>query len=124
MGNKKITLYVPENKADTVKAAKKIFKREGYSLSQFLISELERYNRLHERGNPQQRIDVIAERGEAYRAPLVCENQNCRAEVDTLYKCLCISGKTLKFCEKCKNEKTGKTIKKIVGEIHRGGPSK
>jgi hypothetical protein len=64
----KLTLYVPEEMKGLVKKAKEVFKRENKSLSEYLLNCLSGYVKLHEPGNPQQRLDTIIKIGKAYRA--------------------------------------------------------
>ncbi len=45
-------------------------------MSKFFVEKLEEYQRLHEPGNPQQRLDVVLKIGKAYHAP----NPICRAK--------------------------------------------
>lgn len=61
-------IYVPPNKKEVVKKGKDILEREGTSLSKFIVEKIEEYVRLHEPGNPQQRLDTIAKLGKPYRA--------------------------------------------------------
>jgi hypothetical protein len=68
---------------DLLDAVKKIFAREAVSakrssLSHFFVEKMEEYHRLHEPGNPQQRLDVILKTGKAYYAPgPVCRARDC-----------------------------------------------
>jgi hypothetical protein len=59
------------------KEVKEIAKREGKSVSQLIREFLESYARLHEPGNPQQRLDTVIRLGKKYVAPKVCDFQNC-----------------------------------------------
>jgi hypothetical protein len=63
----KLQIYIPPLKKDIVNKTKELLEREGSSLSQFLLAAIEEYYRLHEPGNPQQRLDTIVELGHAYR---------------------------------------------------------
>jgi len=111
---RRIQFYLPDNKKHILREAKEIFKREGTSLSRFLVDKLEEYVELHAPGNPQQRIDTIIQIGKAYHAPLVCAIKNClrNAKFQGIYK---VNGKTYPLCEihaKEMNEYTNWQIKK------------
>lgn len=97
---RKLTLYIPENYRLLLDNSKRVLKREGKSLSNFLIEQLESYYRLHEPGNPQQRLDTIMRLGKAYHAPNpVCGFKDCLR--DTVAVGVFIqSGKTYGLCEK------------------------
>jgi len=75
---RKLTLYIPETSRLLIDNARTVLKREGKSISNFLVEQLESYCRLHEPGNPQQRLDTILKLGKAYHAPCrVCGFKNC-----------------------------------------------
>jgi hypothetical protein len=75
---RKLTLYIPETSRSLIDNARTVLKREGKSISNFLVEQLESYYRLHEPGNPQQRLDTILKLGKAYHAPCrVCGFKNC-----------------------------------------------
>ena len=59
------------------KEAKEIARREGKSVSLLIREFLEQYVRLHEPGNPQQRLDTIIKLGKKYVAPKICEFKDC-----------------------------------------------
>lgn len=69
---RRLTLYVPENLIPTFRQLQDILKREGSSLSKWVRQNAISYVRLHEPGNPQQRIDVILKNGQAYKALPLC----------------------------------------------------
>jgi hypothetical protein len=74
----KLTIYIPKSKKPLIQEARRIMKREGSSLSKFLLEKIEQYYDLHEPGNPQQRIDTILKLGKAYYAPKpLCGFKNC-----------------------------------------------
>jgi len=79
----KITLYVkPETKQNMIPQLKRILKREGKSMSNWFGENVESYCRLHEPGNPQQRLDTILKLGKAYHAPSpVCGFKDCLRDV-------------------------------------------
>jgi hypothetical protein len=55
-----------------------ILKREHSNFSQWVRDQTESYVRLHEPGNPQQRIDIILKIGKAYHAPSkICGFKDC-----------------------------------------------
>lgn len=61
--------YAPEEfKTNIWKKFKRICTAEGTSASDKIRDMVEDYVRLHESGNPQTRIDVIAKLGKPYRA--------------------------------------------------------
>jgi hypothetical protein len=75
---RKLTLYVPPQSRLLLENAKATLKREGKSISNFLFEQLESYYRLHEPGNPQQRLDTILKIGKAYHAPgRICGFKDC-----------------------------------------------
>jgi hypothetical protein len=117
---KKITLYVADKYDAVVKKAKEVFKREGSSMSDFLMQELDQYVRLHEPGNPQQRMDVIIETGHTYTAPLICGR--CKKEnVPVLYEAVFTSGLKLKECKTCfEAAKEHGLVKKFIRLIPAG----
>jgi hypothetical protein len=78
----KVTLYVPVAKQRLVSNIKDILKREGSSVSRFMIEKFEEYYRLHEPGNPQQRLDTIMKLGKAYHAPKpICGFKHCLRDI-------------------------------------------
>jgi len=62
------TFYITPGRIETYQKLEEILKREAKSFSDWIFPYAEEYVRLHEPGNPQQRIDVIAELGKPYRA--------------------------------------------------------
>ncbi len=75
---RKLTLYIPEHSRLLVDNARTVLKREHKNLSNFLIEQLQSYYRLHEPGNPQQRLDTIMRLGKAYHAPSrICGFKDC-----------------------------------------------
>jgi hypothetical protein len=47
-------------------------------MSKFVMEKLAEYVRLHEPGNPQQRLDVVLKLGKAYHAPgPLCRARDC-----------------------------------------------
>lgn len=78
MTNRKLTLYIPEASSLLIENMKTILEREDKSLSKFFIEQAETYYRLHEPGNPQQRLDTIIRLGKAYHAPMrICGYKDC-----------------------------------------------
>ena len=74
----KVTLYT--KRKDIVKKASEILKREGSSLSEFFNDSIAEYVRLHDKGNPQQRIDVVLFDKKAYEAPKFCGIRGCNGQ--------------------------------------------
>lgn len=64
--------YVPVILEFTFQRLEKILAREGSSISHWIQQNAINYVRLHEPGNPQQRIDTILKNGQAYRAKPLC----------------------------------------------------
>ena len=64
----KLTIYLDEETKALIPKAKEIFKRENSSLSEWFRTTLTEYIRLHEPGNPQQRLDTIMDLGKPYNA--------------------------------------------------------
>jgi hypothetical protein len=78
----KVTLYVPVAKQRLIQDIKQVLKREGSSISRFMIDKFEEYYRLHEPGNPQQRLDIVLKLGKAYHAPNpICGFKDCYRDV-------------------------------------------
>ena len=97
---RKLTLYIPEASRLLVDNARGVLKREGKNLSNFLIDQLESYYRLHEPGNPQQRLDTILRLGKAYHAPSrICGFKDCMRDSVTVGVFL-QNGKEYGLCEK------------------------
>ena len=70
--------YIPQSFEFTFGTFLEILHREGCSLSKWLREEIESYVRLHEPGNPQQRLDIIMKLGKAYHAPSkICGFKDC-----------------------------------------------
>ena len=78
----KLQLYVPLAKRPLIEDVKGLLRREGSSLSEFMIDKFEEYYRLHAPGNPQQRLDTIMKLGKAYHAPKpICGVRDCFRDV-------------------------------------------
>lgn len=60
--------YVKDENQQTFTSLKKILKREGKPFSKWVSDLATDYVRLHEPGNPQQRIDTITKIGKAFKA--------------------------------------------------------
>jgi hypothetical protein len=87
-----------------IEQAKQLFKREGQSISQYFLDQLESYIRLHEPGNPQQRLDTILRLGKAYHAPSpICGFKDCMRDVVTV-AIFVQNKKEYGLCEKHKKE--------------------
>jgi len=71
--NEKRDIYIPDYYLPTLKKLREILKREGKTLSEWIRDHAIEYVRLHEPGNPQQRIDTIMKLGKAYRAVPFCK---------------------------------------------------
>jgi tRNA-dihydrouridine synthase len=62
---------------------KQIAKREGRPVAEVVRELVEGYVRLHEPGNPQQRLDVVLKTGKAYHAPSpICQVRDCMRNID------------------------------------------
>jgi len=92
----KLMLYVPPVKKDMVKKGKEILKREGKTLSQWFLEQLEQYVNLHSPGNPQQRLDVIVKSGKPYTAPKTCKFCNKPPITWAIH----VSGREYPVCQK------------------------
>lgn len=113
MAKTKITLYVPEVKANLIHNAKELFKREETSISKWFIDNLERYVLVHAEGNPQLTILKFMEDMK------VRECFFCRGHFDKLFKVEYKSGLVAPTCEVCLNKNKEKgvfsTVKKVRG---------
>jgi hypothetical protein len=70
--------YVPESWEETLDTLEEILKREGSNLSKWIRQNGDHYVRLHEPGNPQQRLDMILKLGKAYHAEgPICGFKDC-----------------------------------------------
>jgi hypothetical protein len=97
---RRITLYIPEQSRLLIDNVRGVLKREGKSISNFFIEQLESYYRLHEPGNPQQRLDTILKLGKAYHAPSpVCGFKDCMRDSVTV-GVFVQNGKEYGLCEK------------------------
>jgi len=97
--------YVPEEWKGTLDKLEEILKREEHkTFSEWIREQISTYVRLHEPGNPQQRLDTIAAIGHAYRAEscCVCGKQ---AEVQAFTE----KGLNLLYCREC-YEKKGRRV--------------
>jgi len=73
-----IQVYVNKNKRSTYKVLLSILQREGKSFSAWVFDNAETYVRLHEPGNPQQRLDTILKTGKAFHSPSrICGFKDC-----------------------------------------------
>jgi hypothetical protein len=70
-------MYLKQEDLETWKTLRDIAQREGRSIAQIVREQVETYVRLHEPGNPQQRLDTIVRLGKKYVAPKVCDFKNC-----------------------------------------------
>ena len=73
----KFTFYVPLEKKRILEKLKEILKREGKSVSQFILEQIEAYVMLHEPGNPQQLLERYVTHSEPYVAPTKCGFRSC-----------------------------------------------
>ena len=74
---KQFRMYLKREDLETWKILKDIAKREGRSVAQVVREQVESYVRLHEPGNPQQRLDTVIRLGKKYVAPKVCGFKDC-----------------------------------------------
>lgn len=65
---KTTSLYISERFRPTYEKLLEILERENRSVNQWFEDFATPYVRLHEPGNPQQRLDVISDLGKSYRA--------------------------------------------------------
>jgi hypothetical protein len=72
--------YIPSEYQLLFKKLQDILQREGSNLSEWIRSQAEPYVRLHEPGNPQQRLDIILINKESYKAPKFCGFKGCNRE--------------------------------------------
>jgi hypothetical protein len=94
--------YVDQNFIPIYEKFKKIVEAERKSVSDKIRELLTEYVRLHEPGNPQQRLDTIFRIGHAYRAEGCCACAK-PADVQAFTK----EGLNLLYCWEC-FEKTGR----------------
>jgi len=92
--------YVPASFENTFNLLQTILKREHSNFSQWVRDNAESYVRLHEPGNPQQRLDMILRLGKAYHAPSrICGFKDCLR--DSIAVGIFIqNGKEYGLCEK------------------------
>lgn len=88
------TINVTQARIPTYLKLKEILKRENANLSDLFFQFCEQYVRLHEPGNPQQRLDTIAKLGKAYRAGKCFE-----CDKKPKFKVFYLGGKSLLLCE-------------------------
>jgi len=74
---KQFRMYLKKEDLETWRILKEIAQREGKSIAQIVREQVESYVRLHEPGNPQQRLDTIIRLGKKYVAPKVCMVKDC-----------------------------------------------
>ncbi len=73
-----VVLYVNQKNRLLYGTLKEILRREKRSFSSWVLENAESYVRLHEPGNPQQRLDTIIKLGKAYHAPSkICGYKDC-----------------------------------------------
>ncbi len=72
--------YVPDRYQILFEKLEAILKREESSLSEWIRDQAEPYVRLHEPGNPQQRLDIILIDKKSYKAPKFCGYRRCNRE--------------------------------------------
>jgi hypothetical protein len=94
------TFYFPESFQNTFDLLHTILKREGSNFSQWTRDNAESYVRVHEPGNPQQRLDTILRLGKAYHAPSrICGFKDCMRDSVTVGVFL-QNGKEYGLCKK------------------------
>jgi len=77
--------YIPSSFENTFDLLQTILKREGSNFSRWVRDNAESYVRLHEPGNPQQRLDTILRLGKAYHAPSrICGFKDCMRDSVTV----------------------------------------
>jgi len=74
---KQFRMYLKQEDLETWRLLKEVAKREAKSVAQIVREQVENYVRLHEPGNPQQRLDTIIRLGKKYVAPRVCGFKDC-----------------------------------------------
>jgi hypothetical protein len=96
--------YIPVSFENTFDLLQTILKREGSNFSRWVRDNAESYVRLHEPGNPQQRLDTILKLGKAYHAPSpICGFKDCMRDVVAVAIFL-QTDKEYGLCEKHKKE--------------------
>lgn len=106
-----------ESEKQVIHKLKKLAVQDELDLADLVFEGLDLMLKAHHYDtfpNPQLQLTKFSQDNLLPKEPLICENVNCKAKVDHLTECLCISGVKLKFCDKCVKEKTGRTIKKVL----------
>jgi len=102
----KHTFYTPKNLGITFQKLEEILKREGSCLSHWIQTNAVDYVRLHEPGNPQQRIDTIIHNGHPYHARTYrdCRARHFRKNPTPPFEAYCSHEKRMinkSFCDLC-----------------------
>jgi len=66
--NKQRKVYTNSEREITFQKLDQILEREGKNFSKWVFEQALPYVRLHEPGNPQQRLDVLSKLGKPYKA--------------------------------------------------------
>ena len=79
---KQFKITPPEEAKGSFEKLAKIAERENRSMTKIIVEMVENYVRLHEPGNPQQRLDTMAKLGHAYHASMfgTCGFKDCHAK--------------------------------------------
>jgi hypothetical protein len=77
-----VQIYINKHRRGIYESLQEILKRDGKSFSSWVLDYAQDYVRLHEPGNPQQRLDTILKLGKAYHAPSpICGFKDCLRDV-------------------------------------------
>jgi len=96
-----VHIYVKPERIHLYHRIRDILRREGKSLSDFIWEQIESYVRLHEPGNPQQRIDRFINHDKPYIAPVKCGFGSKKNPCDKPAVAIAISesGKEMPVCK-------------------------
>ena len=73
-----VQIYINKHRRGIYESLQEILKRDGKSFSSWVLDYAQDYVRLHEPGNPQQRLDTILKIGKAYHSPSkICGFKDC-----------------------------------------------
>ena len=78
---KQFKITPPMEAEGSFKKFAEIAERENKSMTQLITEFVENYVKLHDPGNPQQRLDTIMELGRAYRA-----NECCVCGIEAIFE--------------------------------------
>ncbi len=96
---KQFRMYLKDDEVLIWEKLSKIAETEARPVAEIVRTQIHEYVRLHEPGNPQQRLDTIAQIGHAYRANSCCICSK-PAEVQAFTR----KGLNLLYCRECYDE--------------------